>query len=273
MEDFLMRAEAPLNPEEWARIDQTVVGVAQKLLVGRRVIEVFGPVGAGLQTLPTFRYGVSGACLHTDEVGACENDEIIGVSARQTVTLPLIHKDFALNWRDIATSRQFGLPLDLGGAAAAAAMVAAREDQMIFEQLLAQEGRAQIGKGNWGEPGGIFGSFVEAAAALAQNNALGPYAAIVSPAVFAQLHRPMLGNMGMLEITQLRELATGGVYQTPVLGDQAILISQGAYNLDLVIGQDLTTAYLGPERMMHLFRVLESLMLRVKRPEAIAVIG
>jgi uncharacterized linocin/CFP29 family protein len=43
-------------------------------------------------------------------------------------------------------------------------------------------------------------------------------------------------------------------------------------NLDLVVAQDLVTAYLGPENMDHHFRVLESLVLRIKRPGAICAL-
>ena len=37
----------------------------------------------------------------------------------------------------------------------------------------------------------------------------------------------------------------------------------------LVVAQDLTTAYLGNEDLDHRYRVMESLVLRVKRPGAI----
>lgn len=39
--------------------------------------------------------------------------------------------------------------------------------------------------------------------------------------------------------------------------------------IDLAVAQDMITAYVGPEGMDHRFRVLESLVLRVKQPGAI----
>jgi len=281
MNDFLMRDEAPLTAEEWAKIDETVVAVAKKLLVGRRLIEVYGPFGAGMQTVSVDRYHVSSACLHkgeatecSDEGGECKEEcDPIALTCRETVTLPLIHKDFILHWRDVVTSRQYHMPLDLGQAAAAAAMVALKEDQMIFGELLAK-GETKVKASNWEAPGSVFQNLVAAATALVEKGCYGPYAAVVSPAVYAKMHRPMQGDMGMLEIKQVRELASGGVYQTPALKDtQALLISQGAHNLDLAVAQDLVTAYLGPDKMDHLFRILETLTLRVKRPEAICIIA
>jgi len=114
---------------------------------------------------------------------------------------------------------------------------------------------------------------VNATGALAEKGFFGPYAVVVSPSVYAMLHRPKAEQMGLLEIKQVKELASGGVYQTPALkGNQMLVISQGVENLDLAVAQDLVTAYLGPAGMEHVFRVMESLALRVKRPDAIYAI-
>jgi uncharacterized linocin/CFP29 family protein len=48
-----------------------------------------------------------------------------------------------------------------------------------------------------------------------------------------------------------------------------MVLSLGAYNFDLAVGQDLITAYEGNEGLDHLFKVLETLVVRVKRPDAI----
>ena len=281
MEDLLMRDDAPLTAEEWDKLDGMVVGIAKKLLVARRVAEVFGPLGAGTQVVQVNRYHVTGACLHSGDTIECGDDccdcgsdcDAVDVESRTLLALPFIHKDFVLRWRDIASARQFNMPVDFGPAGAAAAMVERKEDEMIFAAMLEQAG-TKVEAGAWNEPGSAFANMVQASAALAEAGFFGPYALVVSPAVYALMHRPMKGGMGMLEIKQIRELADGGVYQTPVLTDkQALMISLGVQNLDLAIAQDLTTAYLGPERMEHSFRIMESLALRVKRPGAICVIG
>ena len=46
MTDFLMRGDAPLSGEEWAKLDKVVIDVARKLLVGRRIVELTGPLGS-----------------------------------------------------------------------------------------------------------------------------------------------------------------------------------------------------------------------------------
>ncbi|MCC8180150.1 MAG: encapsulin, partial [Planctomycetes bacterium] len=55
--------------------------------------------------------------------------------------------------------------------------------------------------------------------------------------------------------------------------NHAALVYCDANNMDLVIGQDMITAYLGNEGLDHAFRVMETVVPRIKRPTAIAVIG
>ena len=60
--DYLDRATAPLSETEWNRIDETIVSSARTVLIGRRVVEVLGPLGAGAYTIPYSVYtGKSGA--------------------------------------------------------------------------------------------------------------------------------------------------------------------------------------------------------------------
>jgi uncharacterized linocin/CFP29 family protein len=68
----------------------------------------------------------------------------------------------------------------------------------------------------------------------------------------------------------IADVAEGGMFRSPILPpDKGMVLSLGAHNLDLVVAQDLTTAYLGNEGLDHSYRVMESLVLRIKRPGAI----
>ncbi len=61
MTDYLNREEAPLSHEDWERLDKIVVKTAQKRLVGRRFISIYGPLGAGIQVIQKdLLSGVSG---------------------------------------------------------------------------------------------------------------------------------------------------------------------------------------------------------------------
>lgn len=273
--DFLDRANSPLTDDEWKQIDTIVVEVARRQLVGRRFIPVFGPLGAGTQDVD---YDVF---TGTDEATVStlgESTDPVRARRRVHEHLPMIFKDFLLYWRDIESSRLLNSPIDLGAAAAAASFCAQKEDDLIFNGnaelgypgLTTVEGRQLIPASDWNQAGSAFNDVVAATRQLLAEGFLGPYALIVNPQAFSQMQR-VYANSGVLEINHVREIATGGVFQSPILRDKlGLVVSMGIQNFDIAIGQDLITAYLGAEKMNHPFRVLESLVLRIKRPGAIA---
>ena len=277
-EHYLMRNEAPLSDEEWERLDKVVVGVAKKQLVGRRFIGILGPLGPGIQNIHRDVFeGMGAASL--DLFGEKEA-EGLAVACKDLMAIPMIYKEFRLLWRDIETSRRAGVSLDLGVAAGASAFCAWKEDGLIFNGdaevgytgLLNAEGRTTVPKSNWGTAGNAFKNITAAVEKLTQAGCYEPYALVVSPDLYTQM-QSLYGNMGRLEIELVRELASGGVYASPAISSgKGALVSTGAHQLDLVVGQDLITAYLGPERMNHTFRVLETVVLRIKRPEAICTL-
>jgi uncharacterized linocin/CFP29 family protein len=247
------------------------VGTAQKRLVGRRFLTIYGPLGADVQVIQKgFLTGISG-------------DEEITVAKKENLSIPMIYKDFRLHWRDIETSKRFEMPLEFGHAAAASARCAQMEDKLIFtgctheegececpgQGLLNVDGRNKLETAGWEEPGSAFQDAVAAIEKLIAVGCYEPYAMVVSAAIYAKLHR-MMGSGSGLEITFIKELMTDGVYQSPVLkANEGVVVATGPENLDLVIGQDLITAYLGVDGMDHPFRVFETVLLRIKRPEAI----
>ena len=152
--------------------------------------------------------------------------------------------------------------------ATAAAECARQEDKMILGKMLEVAGN-EVALGNWDELEGAFEAVVQARKALVADDFYGPYAVILSPDLYAKTQRITRG-MGRMEAKLITDLAEGGLFQSPLLEpDQGLVVSLGAYNLDLAVAQDLTVGYVGNEGLDHVFRVLERLVLRVKRAEAI----
>jgi len=279
MTDYRMRDDAPLGASEWQQLDELVVSVARQWLVGRRFVSLTGPLGVGTQVVPVDVIGAGEACLHDEQGCACEAGEcdVIEVRSRKYLTLPLLHQDFRLAWRNLEASRQLGQPLELGPAAAASAACARAEDELIlrghpehgYEGLLNATGRQTVALGDWDQPGGAFAGINAAIEALVSGGFYGPFAVVLSPALYAKTQR-VGPEIGKLESQLITDVAAGGLFRTPVLAaNEGCVVSLGAFNFDLAVAQDLTTAYLGPEGMDHRFRVLESLVLRIKRPGAI----
>lgn len=278
MADYLQRDLSPLSEEQWRTIDHVVTSVGQRQLVGRRFIPLFGPLGPGVQTIADDRIG--GAELGAIDLLGDDGQMPAQTIQRRYITLPLIYKDFRLHWRDIETSRQFGVLLDTALAAAAAAFCARAEDHMIFnghaalahEGLLNAAGRQIMPLSDWGRSGAAFEDVVAATQRLVAAGFFGPFALAVSPRLYASMHR-VHANTGILEIEQVSKIATAGVYQTPVIpDDRAVVVSTGAENMDLVLAQDLITSFLETSHMNHLFRVFEIVALRIKRPGAIVTL-
>lgn len=277
MPAFLNRTEAPLSDADWERIDRTIVEVARRQLVGRRIIDVFGPLGPGVQDVDYDVFTGIGEAV-VSMLGE-EESSLVRVSRRIHQNIPLVYKDFNLYWRDIEKARKLDMPLDVSPAAAAASFVAQQEDRLIFygekdftEGLMNATGRQTLGARNWEEAGNAFQDVVDARTKLLDGGFYGPYALVVNPNWFSAMHR-VYANSGVLEINHVRDIATAGVYQSPVLEkNHALLVSVGVQNFDIAVAQDLSVAFLGPERMNYPFRVFESLSLRLKRPGAICTL-
>jgi uncharacterized linocin/CFP29 family protein len=265
--DLLMRDQAPLTPEQWEQIDSAVEDVARRSLVGRRVVPVLGPLGAGAQVVP-------------DDIFRDADVGVVRGSERRYLPLPLLYKDFRLHWRDLEANVYSIAPFDTGPATAAATVVARTEDNLIFngndrlgqQGLLNVAGRGVLKMDDWNVLGNAFRNVVSATQYLADAGFYGSYAVVVSPRLYAAMNR-VYENTGVLEIEQVQKLASAGVYRSAAIPDgRAVILAVGSSNMDLVVGQDLTTAYVASENLNHHFRVLESVVLRIKRPQSIVTL-
>jgi uncharacterized linocin/CFP29 family protein len=278
MVDFLGRDQAPLTAEHWQAFDDIVIQVARRTLVGRRFISMFGPLGAGFQVAPNDVFMGRNVGV-VDLLGELECEEV-RAGERRYLPLPIIHKDFMIHWRDLARSIESEMPVDTGAVASAAAYCARSEDELIFlgnddlgyAGLLNVPDHLTVPQGDWSGMGNAFSDVVTGVERLNARGFPGPFALAISPRLFVAMNR-MFENTGVLEVDHVRKIVTAGVFVTPVLPETAaVLVATGPENLDLVVGIDMTAAYVESSKMNHHFRVLETLVLRIKRPEAVCVI-
>ena len=57
--ELLGESDNPLNQEERQRLQELVVATARRYLVCRRFIDLYGPLGAGVQAVPLVDLGSS----------------------------------------------------------------------------------------------------------------------------------------------------------------------------------------------------------------------
>lgn len=268
-------ADMPLSGGEMEQLLTVVIEAARRQLIGRRILEIYGPLGAGIQGVPADRFE-DVELAEVDQLGE-EESEAFGVGRRTQLTIPILYKDFILHWRDIELARQLDTRIDFSAGAGASSVVAAKEDDLIFngnqalglEGLTNASGRLTHLIEDWTESGRPYADVVQMTTKLVENGQFGPYAMVVHPTLYAKMLRVHQGT-NVLEIEHIRELVTAGVFQSPVLRENSgVLVSVGRQNFDLAVAEDLNVSYLGAERMNHPFRVYECLVPRIKRPAAI----
>ncbi len=266
--DYLSREGAPISAELWNKIDEAVTSMAKRILVGRRFLSIYGPLGAGVQSIN----------IDTTEVEETEGNPKV-IKGRRYEQIPLIYEDFSLLWRDLETSEQSDMPVDLSAADRAGAAISKKEDELIFfgseelsyEGLLTAKGITKIQKGNWNEGENPVKDISTGLTKFLERGLVGRNALVLSPNLLLQLQRIQPGT-GITEYERLSKMVNGNIFSTPVMGsDKAVLINAEPHNMDLVIGQDIAASYLETKDLNHYFRIIETVLPRIKNKDAVVV--
>jgi uncharacterized linocin/CFP29 family protein len=259
---YLAREDAPFGSDIWEALDEAMVEAAKPQLVGRRLLELEGPYGLGLKSVPL-------------------KDEMTdsGLIAATTLPLVVIYEEFDLGARDLANYEREGITLDRTPVADAAIAVAEREEDLIFNGseelgiagLLTADGTQSVALSDWAEVGAAIEDLIEGVTALDEAGFHGPYTLALAPARYNRLFRRYeRGNQ--TEMEHVKALVTDGVYKAPGLGDGGVLLATGRQYASIVMGQDMTVGFIGPDGDRFAFTLSESLVPRIRRPDAICVL-
>lgn len=265
--DYLARDTATFSEEFWAQVDAVIVDSAKKNIVGRKFLPIFGPLGPGALS------------AHIDGEEKTEDFEegIVRTTGRVYREIPQVYADFNLLWRDIANSEKEGYPIDLSPAMRAAETVARMEDKLLFfgskelgiDGLATAKGINKIKRGNWAEGEAAYQDIAKGLTILTDKGYIGRYALVLSPDIYLDLQRIQPGT-GVLEIDRVSKMVDGRIFHTTAMGMQkAMMVCAEPQYMDIAVGQDLAAAYLELTELNHHFRVLETVLPRVKRPGAV----
>jgi len=266
MESILLRNDAPLTPEQWQLIDTTVAETVGRILVGRRVLDLYGPLGFGAYTVPLYTYE------------STEGEPVRAKISRQ-LSMTTLMKKFVITAKDLELMNA-GQPFDIAPVAAAATQMALAEDAVVFSGdanegaagLLDVEGRLKLDLGDWDEEGTALANVTTATATLISKGFYPPYSVAMHPLLAAKLQR-VYGKRGILEIDLLERQAKGGVFTSPSLPrDKVLIIAAQAQYVDLAVGLDIATGFVETTNLEHHFRIMETLALRIKQPGAICTL-
>lgn len=193
--------------------------------------------------------------------------------------IPTVFEDFTLLAKDLETSKKFGYPVDLSKAEYAAEAGARKEDRLIYfgkpengyEGIFTANGVHKIERLDWADGEKAFTNIAAGLEWFTAQGIFGEYALVLSPDLYLKLQRIQPGT-GLLEIERISKLLGGNVFHVPVLGaGKAALVCSNQRYMDLVVGQDLSTAYLEQSNLNHRLRILETVLFRLKRKEAVVL--
>lgn len=269
---YLMRDGAPLTEGQWEQIDRAVVEEASRTLTGRRFLDV---KIVGAQTQNVHLDHISSGTRAAADYWAKDGEEPIGVDGRRFVELPTVYADFTVSWRDVENEQGAGVQ----AARSAALLAARREDDLIFhgdgklgiEGIFTAKGVNSLSISDWSEGEAPVADIAKALEVLVDQGNAGEKALVVSTDLYARLHRIQAGT-GMMEVDRVRSLVGTLLHSSRLEKNTACLVYCDPQNMDLVVGQDLITAYMGNEQLDHVFRVMETVVPRIKQPKAIAVL-
>jgi uncharacterized linocin/CFP29 family protein len=266
---FLHRGDAPFSEKVWKAIDKIVVSSAKGVLTARRLLHTEGPYGLGLKVLSSPERTVE--------------DESRGggvvLTAATAVSVIEIQSSFTLSARDISAFEETGTPFDVGAVTNAAMECAKMEDELIFngskttgnEGLLNASGVQSSKLKSWEKVGSAADDVISAVNKLDGVGFHGPYTLALAPERYNLLFRRYpQGNQ--TELNHLKEIVTEGIVKAASLKAGGVLLASGRAFASIVLGQDMTTSFIGPAGKDYEFVISESLALRLTAPSATCVL-
>lgn len=229
----------------------------------RRLRKVFDVVHLGR--------GVEGVLLEEVLV-----EDVIKPKASKVVMLSELSTQFGLKVRTLDYWSRTGIQPDLTPLVLASTRLALAEDRAILEGDLDKgwPGLLTCGMsvkeelGDWSAPGNPVADVSKAVKMLVNEGVPPPYVLLVGPVRYADLLK-YTERAGAMELERIKALVNE-VVQTPLLDENNILVvSANKHVVGLVVGADTVLDYLGPSGDEHLYRVWETLALRIKNPKAI----
>lgn len=268
----------PIDDSELNKLQSAAVEEASRILVGRRLLPLYGPLKPGTNWVRRHRFeNHPDGLIAPFEQNTDENPLYAEWSTYSSI--PILFKDFYFDTREFLAFRDTQSPLDPSLAARAGHAVADAEDTLIFyghselgiEGLTNVDGSHKINPSDWNEPGNAYNDVVHAIEILLQHGHHGPYGMACAYDRYHTLIRAH--QYGLTALAQIVNVMQVGVFPSLALEPGAVVIVQGGLlRVDLAVAQDLVVAYLGTEGSRHLFRVQEILIPRIKQANAIVLL-
>lgn len=279
-----IHANALLRKYEWEEIDRTVYDVARTQLVGIQdlieldLVHSLGDIGT---ILSTYEKGgdMSAADISMDGATAGERDRTTFTPV--SVPVPIVHKDFDINIRQLTASRRNGEGLDVVQATIAARRVSDASEALLFNGTNAPTVSASTiygytnhpdrntGSGSdWGTVTNVHTDIQSMQTALQADGYYGPYGLYVARTQYGQMFNRYTDGSGETALSSALNLFLDLQFVKPgdLLTDgDAVMVQLSRDVVDLAIAQDiLTVQWQSMGGMVENFKVMAAWAPRLK---------
>lgn len=287
-----LRTNDVLMKDEWVQFDQTVVEVARARLVAVGALVQQGLVyniagGLGTTVVQWDKASdMSPANVSMSGVTEGERDRIL--FTLQSMPLPITHKEFQINVRNLIATRRSGSRLDTSQAAMATRLVAEQIERSLYDGIAITSGGGTIyglrtepnrntgalKAGGWAAAAttgaDILADVLKMMDALADDNMYGPYELHVSIDAWNKLQDDFKANSDRTILERI--LAISGImavrpspYLTGGVNNQVVMFQTTSDVVDIVDGLQPTTVQWETNGGMTVnFKVMSIMIPRVK---------
>ena len=257
-----LRTNGTLRRDEWIAYDNAVIDIARRQLVGVADLMSRGlvynlPNALGKTRLEWERVGdMDPAVVTMSGISQSQNDRII--FDMEGMPIPIVHKDFNINLRALAASRDGSTPLDTTQARVAGRKVSEMIETMLFD------GATVLGSNNpifgyttapWRNTGvltdswmtasgdAIVGDILTMMGMAVVDNRYGPYVLYISNGVGVRFGEDYKANGDRTILERIRAIPNlADVKVTKDLADgEAVLVEMASDVVDIVNGLGPTT--------------------------------
>jgi len=272
--------------EEVEYVEAQVVKAVWPTLQARRFMPVTRLPNAGYMWAKHYTETDMGPATIT-QYGDAEAEDVT-IYEEDRLLIPIIEKDFFINWRHLLASRNFGEPLDTMYAENAGRQVAEAEDQLLLtgetplfpalglEELSTATGRlTQASAGNW--PANAFTDIKNSLSQIQSAGFRMPFVMIAPVALVKCLYDQITNTLGTY-YTFVLDNYVSAIYEDDLLfssvdgSDSVLIVKSDPMNFDIVQAMPPTVGWYERKKgNMHGW-IREAVVGRIKRPTSIVEI-
>lgn len=179
---------------------------------------------------------------------------------------------FKVSQRSLDLALRERQSIEMSDAYSAGRKLIMLEEKYLLDRLLNAEGIIRLPLSDWREVGSSVQDVANAIMKLYENGISKPFLLIVSPARYSDL-LIVRERTGITELERIKGLVDEVIVMPALPDNYVIVLSPRADVIDVIVGGDAEVDYIGPEDGFHVFRIWETLNIRIKNSKGICVLG